>query len=105
MTTYAQPDLFGEFDAAEQHEADRQRRRTDWTARFERADWIAPYDTADGTKAGDVVRGWRCPDPDCGAVEPNAYLLSINHGFDPEVPGQQPLNSRCWRSPRRGAPC
>lgn len=54
----------------------------EWTARFERAEWVAPYDCGLGPE-GTVVNGWRCPA--CGEVEVNSYLLSINHGFDPEI--------------------
>jgi hypothetical protein len=39
--------------------------------------------------------GTRCPDPACGEIEPNGYLLSINHGFDPEIPGHAPRDGRC----------
>lgn len=67
-----------------------------WQAKFERADWIAPYD-CHAARKGEAVRGWRCPDPDCGQVEINAYLLSINHGFDPEHPGRQRFDGRCSR--------
>lgn len=86
MTT-AQLDLFD----------DRERALLEWQARFERAWWIAPYDTQGGTPKGGRILGWRCPDPDCGQVEPNAYLLSINHGFDPTVPGHQRYDGRCAR--------
>lgn len=44
---------------------------------------------------GESCSGWRCPDPACGKVEPNEYLLSINHGFDPSVPGRAPYGGRC----------
>lgn len=83
MTRVAQLDLFGEVQAA----IDRQ---AAWEARFERADWVAPYDCADGMKKGESKPGWRCPDPECGQVEPNSFLLRLNHGFDPKVPGEEP---------------
>jgi hypothetical protein len=67
-----------------------------WQAKFERADWIAPYD-CHAARKGEAVRGWRCPDPECGQVEVNAYILSINHGFDPENPGRQRFDGRCAR--------
>lgn len=91
----AQLDLFGEVEAAESLAEQRRRERAEWAARFERADWVAPYDTQGGTKKGQSCPGWRCPDPDCGEIEPNAFLLSINHGFDPGVPGRQAWNGLC----------
>lgn len=109
------PDLFGEYDrhqarlAVQQAAADaaesarraeaeaRLAARAEWEARFERADWIAPWDCADGTPKGAVTSGWRCPDPECGRIEPNSYLLSINHGFDPGVPGLAPRDGMCTR--------
>jgi hypothetical protein len=90
-----QLDLFGEADQAEQAASKDAQVRADWTARFERADWIAPYDTAGGTPKGTVLSGWRCPDPDCAEVEVNSFVLSINHGFDPDVPGWEPFDGRC----------
>lgn len=103
-----QLDLFGQVEAAEREASQRReqaqreaagcRAAADaWRARFERADWIAPYDTAGGMLKGERKPGWRCPDPDCGEIEPNSFLLSINHGFDPDVPGRQPWNGRCTR--------
>lgn len=56
---------------------------------------VAPYDTAGGMKAGGVVRGWRCPG--CGQVEINTYLLCINQGWDPSVPGRGPYDGKCNR--------
>lgn len=101
-----QLDLFGAVERQLQQDAEREaqakeaaqareRERAEWTARFERADWIAPWDTAGGMKAGESMSGWRCPDPECGEIESNAFLLSINHGFNPEVPGHQPFDGRC----------
>lgn len=81
-------DLFGTTARAEQELAV-------WAARFERPDWIAPWDTAGGMKKGERRPGWRCPDPACGRVEPNEFLLSINHGWDPSVPGHEPFSGRC----------
>jgi hypothetical protein len=95
-----QLDLFGEV-AAQESEADRRRReRDEWAAKFERADWIAPYDTGGGMKKGEAKPGWRCPDPACGQIEPNAYLLRINHGYDPDVPGCEPWGDACARLTR-----
>lgn len=91
MTT-VQLDLFGETDA-------RIDRTAEWQARFTPADWIAPYDCGYGP-AGTVVRGWQCPDPECGQIEPNASLLGSNHGYDPTVPGHEPWNGRCARLTR-----
>lgn len=39
----------------------------------------------------DMPVEFRCPDPECGVVEPNAYLLTINHGLSPED-----ARTRCW---------
>jgi hypothetical protein len=68
---------------------------SEWAGRFERADWVAPYDTAGGTPKGTAIPGWRCPDPECGKIEPNGFLLSINHGWDPEIPGHAPFDGQC----------
>jgi hypothetical protein len=106
MTRHAAPapgqyDLFGEIEQAEREAAERktaaQSARAEWAARFERVDWVAPYDTASGMKKGDRTPGWRCPDPECGQVEPNTFHLSINHGWDPDVPGHEPYDGRCRR--------
>lgn len=85
-----QLDLFGEVEA-------REAERAAWEARFERADWIAPYDTAGGMKKGESKPGWRCPDPECGVIEPSGFLLRLNHGFDPHVPGHQDFDGQCTR--------
>jgi hypothetical protein len=69
--------------------------RADWAARFGRADWVAPWDTAGGMKKGDRVLGWVCPS--CGQVEVNTFGLSINHGYDPDVPGWAPYTG--WGTP------
>jgi hypothetical protein len=90
-----QLDLFGDVERAEAERDRKAEQRRAWYASFERADWIAPYDCQDGTKAGEAISGWRCPDPDCGEVEPSAFSLSINHGFDPTVPGRQTWDGRC----------
>jgi hypothetical protein len=108
-----QLDLFGAVERRLRQEAerdaqarevanDRERERVEWTARFERADWMAPYDTAGGMKAGESVLGWRCPDPECGEIESNGFLLTINHGFDPGVPGHEPFDGRCSQLRRSG---
>lgn len=78
---------------------EREQQLLTWQARFERADWIAPEDCADGTPKGAVRSGWRCPDPECGEVEPSAFVLAINHGFDPDVPGRQRFDGRCAQRP------
>ncbi|MFI8977107.1 hypothetical protein ACIGO9_29790 [Nocardia asteroides] len=74
-----------------------------WAARFARPDRVAPHDCADGRPRGSVVEGWRCPA--CGDVEPNALLLAINHGLDPEVPAafSEHLFSRCTAMTLRAA--
>lgn len=92
--TPVQLDLFGdvEADLAKSHALEAS--RAHWQAGFERADWVAPYDCGDGPK-GTVVRGWRCHDPECGEVVVNAFVLELNHGFDPTIPGHQPYHGRC----------
>lgn len=97
MGSAVQLDLFGEVEKAEQAARDRAQARADWQARFERADWVASYDTAGGMKKGSRTPGWRCPDPECGEIEPNSYHLSISHGWDPEVPGREPFDGRCQK--------
>jgi hypothetical protein len=94
-----QLDLFGEVEQAEREAAGRGEARAAWEARFEHADWIAPYDTSGGTPKGGRVPGWRCPDPECGEIEPGptGFLLSLNHGFDPDVPGREPWHGRCYK--------
>lgn len=103
--TAVQLDLFGEVEKTEHEASERADTLVAWRARFERADWIAPYDTAGGTPKGGHVPGWRCPDPECGEIEPGptGFLLSINHGFDPDVPGWQPWDGRCRKVRRRAA--
>ena len=88
MTGHVQLDLFGEVERAEDT-------KTAWLARFDRPDWVAPWDTAGGMRKGDRKPGWRCPDPDCGDIEPNSYLLYANHGWDPYRPGAEPFDGRC----------
>lgn len=58
----------------------------DWAARFERAPWVAPYDCGGGLRKGQSVLGWVCPA--CGKLEVNAFVLGINHGYDPTIPGR-----------------
>lgn len=62
--------------------------REAWAARFERAPWVAPYDTA-GLRKGESVLGWICPA--CGRLEVNDFVLNINHGYDPSIPGRAPF--------------
>jgi hypothetical protein len=104
-TSAVQLDLFGEVER-------RLDARAAWLARFERADWIAPHDTAAGPRSGDPplkkgecspVPGWRCPDPECGEVEPNAYHLMIGHGWNPHLPGDGPFDGRCHKVRHRRA--
>lgn len=66
-----------------------------WAARFDRAEWVAPFDTSGGMKAGESVLGWVCPS--CAKVEVNEYLLDVNHGYDPSIPGRAPFEG--WGSP------
>ena len=90
MSADVQLDLFGEVEA-----------RLDacaaWLARFERADWVAPWDTAGGMKKGDSTPGWRCPDPECREIVINSYHLWIDHGWNPDIPGQEPFDGRCHK--------
>lgn len=66
-----------------------------WHQTVQPATWAAPHDTAGGMKAGDTCPGWRCPA--CGQVEPNAFLLTLNHGWGPDRPGVQPYDGGCDR--------
>lgn len=59
--------------------------REHWASKFERAPWVAPYDCGLGP-AGTVVDGWVCPA--CQKLEVNEFVLSINHGYDPSIPGR-----------------
>jgi hypothetical protein len=105
--TAVQLDLFGEVEAHERETAAKAAERAAeaqaWHARFERAPWVAPWDTAGGMKKGESVLGYRCPDPDCGQVEINSHILSLNHGFDPLIAGRAPYDGRCHRLRRRHA--
>jgi hypothetical protein len=94
-----QLDLFGEVEAAEQATRDYRQAVANWQARFERGYWTAPWDTQGGTPKGGRVLGWRCPDPECGEIEPGptGFALELNHGFDPGVPGREPFDGRCYK--------
>lgn len=98
--TAVQPDLFGEFDAAEDEKTAAAARRDAYTARFERRDFPAPHDTADGREAGHIVHGWVCPA--CGGVEWNDFLLGLNHGYHTYLPGQWPGH---WAGAEFGETC
>lgn len=93
MTAAQQPDLFGEFDAQAAEIEQQRERRAAWSARFARVKVSIAYESAGGNKPGDVLDGIACPS--CGGVEFNAYLLSINHGWDAGVPGYGPFEGRC----------
>ena len=99
MAVGVQLDLFGELEAAEEERARRLLARSEWSARFTRVTFAAPYDTA-GHREGDLVEGIVCPA--CGGVEWNGYLLSINHGYDPDLPGDVPGS---WAGKRFGQYC
>ncbi|WP_213573299.1 hypothetical protein [Rhodococcus sp. USK13] len=86
MTT-EQLDLFDERDYDAEAAA-----KGAWRDRMVPADWVAPYDCGYGP-AGTVVSGWRCPA--CGKVEPNGYILLINHGIDPHIPGDEGFLTEC----------
>jgi hypothetical protein len=88
VTAAVQPDLFGELDQAEQERLERIAEREAWRARFTFTTISYPYDTVGGP-AGTVFAGAvQCPA--CRKVEANDFLLSINHGYDPGVPGHAP---------------
>lgn len=55
----------------------------EWAARFTRAPWQPRHAAHDPACAGRI--GWQCPG--CGQVELNEFLLNLNHGYDPTVPG------------------
>lgn len=80
MSAWQQLDLFATETPATEREA--------WAARFDRAPWVAPWDTSGGMKKGESVLGWVCPS--CGVLEVNGYVLNVNHGYDPQIPGRQP---------------
>ncbi|AOS94910.1 MULTISPECIES: hypothetical protein [Mycobacterium avium complex (MAC)] len=92
-----QLDLFGDVEREIDNSERRRRERVLWASLFERADWVAPYDCADGTAKGTAILGWRCPDPACQQIEPNGFLLAINHGFDPHVPDPWAAQRGCTR--------
>ena len=83
----AQLDLFGEVEAKERERQRRAAERAAWRAQFEQVEMV--------DEDGDVVFGWRCPDPDCGEVVHGAFGLALNHGFDPDVPGHRPWTGEC----------
>ena len=62
--------------------------RAAWASRFDRAPWVAPWDCSGGLRKGDSVLGWLCPS--CGRLEVNEFVLNINHGYDPSIPGRAP---------------
>lgn len=70
-----------------------------WKSRMIPAEWVAPYDCMAGP-AGTVVQGWKCPA--CGKIEINGFVLSINHGIDPDIPGREDLLDHCISMDLRG---
>ena len=64
----------------------------EWTARFDRAPVppppLYPGDVPAPARETRVWLGWVCPA--CKKVEPNAFLLNNNHGYDPDRPGWVP---------------
>jgi hypothetical protein len=94
-----QLDLFGALEAAEEARARALVARSEWSARFTRVTFESPYDTV-GAREGDLVEGIVCPA--CGGVEWNGYLLSINHGYDPDRPDDVPGS---WAGKRFGQYC
>lgn len=85
-----QYDLFGEDLAAQEREQQALADLAKWRERFERVEWRSGLPNLSPTL------GYRCPS--CGDVEPNEFLLSINHGYDPGVPGRAPLDDRCFKA-------
>ncbi|OZC80580.1 hypothetical protein CH274_15530 [Rhodococcus sp. 06-418-5] len=85
-----EPSLF-DFEEVEAKE----RELAEWRKNFERADWVAPYETASGLKKGDVVLGWRCPA--CWDIEPNEFLLELNHCLSPNRIGRAAKLTECSR--------
>jgi hypothetical protein len=82
MSAGEQLDLLAEVEkVTRDHELE------EWASRFERAPWVAPW--------GSSALGWVCPT--CGRLEVNAFVLNLNHGYDPSRPGQQPYPG--WGSP------
>lgn len=88
-----QPDLFGEFDARAEQVTQQRELRAAWSARFSRVTITIAHASTGGDKPGDRLVGIACPS--CGGIEFNAYLLSINHGWDAGVPGYGPFEGRC----------
>lgn len=76
----------GQMDLLALLQPDRESERAAWAARFERKPWVAPYDTGGGLRKGQSVLGWVCPA--CGVLEVNEYVLRLNHGYDPSIPGR-----------------
>jgi hypothetical protein len=101
-----QLDLFGDEPA--RRKGPTVAERAAWLARFERRWFEAPYDTA-SRPAGTPVHGWVCPS--CGEVEWSGFTLSINHGYDPDVPARVPqwfagaeFGDACNKKLRRSEP-
>jgi hypothetical protein len=67
-------------------ESVRAQARADWEARFKRAEWVPSFTTDAGGQPARARLGWVCPA--CHTVEPSPFTLSLNHGYDPEIPGR-----------------
>ena len=70
------------FDPMEEKRAAAAAALADWQAQFERRDMVAGN--------GETYHGWVCPN--CGCVEPNGFVLQLNHGWCPEIPGDKPYD-------------
>ena len=96
MSAALQLDLFGEVEAAESAAATAAAKAAAdlaaWRARFDRATWTPPEGVLLPPE-----QGWVCPDPECRRIERNAFLLNINHGWNPDAPGWAPFDGHCQR--------
>jgi hypothetical protein len=76
-------------------ETGRAQELADWQARFtplETGPYCPVRDLADGRRREDVVYPgevwWHCPG--CGELVQTAFMMRLNHGWDPERPGWEP---------------
>jgi hypothetical protein len=84
-----QPDLFGEYDAAQENAAAREALKPRWRAWLQAEPMPVPWDTQGGAVKGEVSTDWwRCPG--CGAVDFGAYTFWLSHGLHPDHVGDVP---------------